>query len=395
MNLFLRFPRYCLLLILGLAANTGHAYDAHNSLSELLPDRQLPSWFVDTFGDLIDTHWDDSGDWSDDMQNDATAFAPSLLFAIDDAIGEGPGEYYQRALQTGAWEKHLVRDAIRRFLRGQIDEAGIFDIAVGTYGVLACANLAAGSDAAACRAYMKPIINLANFAFLSPLFDWLGVFSGQEATLYARLAYLNIEYYKATGLATYRNAAIKLAARLEKRADPDQDGIFSGDVFGWSQASPLVTFAGLYGITGNTAYLEKADRMIAALDRDYLFGIPGEAEAYWEMVHNGLQSSDDAWVLASSTHVQFLEAFTLLATATGDPGYLERANRFLEFAVQYFYIPNHNPYQNDAHFSHDLSWTVGVTQPVAGDIAYNDEYCSGESFNFLRVAWTLLEYQRQ
>lgn len=393
----LKHRTVAILILLFFLTGQARAYDASSSIGALLPDHSLPWFFVETFDDLMSRHWNEDGNWEEDVQNDATAFAPELLFALDATIrkdsGEGPGEFYRRAYQTGIWEKNLLKDAVSRFLQGGISDGEIFDTAVGTYSFLACAQFGLPADAGYCRSIMKPIIKVANFFFLSPLFQWLGVFEGQEATLYSRLIFINLEYYKAFGQISYRDAAEKLARKLDRLANAEQGGLFEGNVFGWSQASPLVAYASLYQATLNETYLEKANRLIAALDRGYLFGKPDQTEAYWEFKHNELESNEEYWVLASSTHVQFLEAFTILAIATEDPYYLERANRFLEFAVQYLYIPYHGD-SDTPHFAHDLSWPVNQSYPAYDEIQYNDWYCSGESFNFLRIAWKLLEFQR-
>lgn len=369
-----------------LCANAS-AYEADDSLDVLLPDHALPGYFVDSFNGLMRTQWHHDGNWGGDFQNDATAFAPELLYQIDAAIDGSGGPFYQRAYQTAEWESHLIDDAIKRFFQGALTERDAFDIAVGTYSFLACARYGQPAEAKVCRRIIRPIINLANFAFLSGLFERLGLFEGQEATLYARLAFMNVEYFYATGLATYRRSAERLVAKMEALADEDQDGVFDGAIFGWSQASPLVAFASLYEATGDARYRDKADRMIAVLDQGYLFGTPGETEAYWEIAHNDLQTNEHFWVLASSTHSQFVEAFITMWAASGEAQYGERAERFQEFAVQHFYIPNHGG--TDPHFSHDIAWPVGVTQPTSQTLRYNDDYCTGETFNFLRLGWRL------
>ena len=219
------------------------------------------------------------------------------------------------------------------------------------------------------------------------------LFNGQEAVLYSRLAFLDVQYYQITGLVYYLNSAEKLMVKLEGLADPNNTGLFSGSYFGWDQASPLVAYATLYQATRDEIYLHKANVMIQSLDQNYRLGEPGVAESYWGYTDTNVDTGVTYQHLDSSTHMQYLEAFTILAIATGDSSFLNRAEMFRNFAVQYLYIPNHNG--TVPHFSHDIAWPAGGSAPELGDIVFNDLYCTGESFNFLRVVWKLLSYERQ
>lgn len=110
MKVFL-FPvliRVPAVLLFVIVAGRASAYSADDSLQNLLPQDNLPAYFVSTFDDLMWSKWNITGDWVGDWQNDATAFAPELLFQVDEAIGDSPGPFYQRAIQTGVWERHLI-----------------------------------------------------------------------------------------------------------------------------------------------------------------------------------------------------------------------------------------------------------------------------------------------
>ena len=168
------------------------------------------------------------------------------------------------------------------------------------------------------------------------------LFNGQEAVLYSRLAFLDVQYYQITGLVYYLNSAEKLMVKLEGLADPNNTGLFSGSYFGWDQASPLVAYATLYQATRDEIYLHKANVMIQSLDQNYRLGEPGVAESYWGYTDTNVDTGVTYQHLDSSTHMQYLEAFTILAIATGDSSFLNRAEMFRNFAVQYLYIPNHN-----------------------------------------------------
>jgi len=382
-----------LILFLLIMSGRASAYSADNTLQNLLPQDNLPAYFVSTFDDLMWSKWSPTGDWAGDWQNDATAFAPELLFQVDKSIGDAPGPFYQRATQTGVWEKHLITTAIQQVLHGQIDTFALFNTAVGTYSFVACARYGIGSDATDCKAYLRSVLGMANFVLLSPIFQWLHLFDGQEAVLYSRLAFMNVQYYQITGLAYYLNSAEELMAKLERLADPKSTGLFGGSYFGWDQASPLVAYATLYQVTHNELYLDKANAMIYALDQSHLLGESGVTESYWGFTETDAGTGLAYRHLDSSTHMQYLEAFTILAITTGDPYFLGRADAFKQFALQYLYIPNHNG--TVPHFSHDIAWPVGASAPGLGQIVFNDAYCTGESFNFLRVVWKLLNYQQQ
>lgn len=369
-------------------------YDSNKSIDLLLPHYDLPDYFIDSFNDLNLNHWDSSGNWAHDVQNDATAFAPELLYLVDKQIGQGRGEFYKRAYETSLWQNQEMKRAFNVVTSGaSYSEWFVFNTAVGTYSYVSCAQHAKGLKDALCKFYMSTIISLANFAFISPIFDTLGLFEGKEATLYARLVFMNTEFYKSTGKEKYKEAARKLIEKMKSFGDSDDDGIYDGDIFGWSQASPLVAFASAYEITGDEHYLAEAQHMIDALDEEYLFGIIGETEAYWEVSHNSIGSDSENVSLASSTHVQFMEAFAILAISTEDDYYLVRANRFLEFAVQYFYLPN--VVGSDVkHFAHDISWPVDQIANPNADLYVNQSYCTGESFNILRVAFKLMSFEK-
>lgn len=76
----------------------------------LLPDPEFREVFARQMDAALRDYWSQDGDWHGDMMNDATGFAPSLLFKMHLATGEE--ELYRRAMTTCAFQQRMLGEAM-------------------------------------------------------------------------------------------------------------------------------------------------------------------------------------------------------------------------------------------------------------------------------------------
>lgn len=366
------------------------------SIATMAPDLPFEPFFVSAFDDLMQYYWQESGNWIGDMQNDATSFAPELLYRVEAYVGEQAAPLYDWAYKTSTYEYSVIFNLIESLLRGNFEMWEIFDAAVGGYSYVSCSEFARGRRDDLCDLFLLPVLNLGSNLLISPLYEAIGTFDEMSAVVFSRAAQINIQIYQSSGKERYLTQAEKLLEKMERLTNEDDNGFYEGSITGWSQASPMVAYATLYAATGNEDALEKVEKITAYHDELFLFGEEGISEAYWEYSHIDIESGDGRYVLAASTHVQYFEAFTLIYEATGNEYYHTRAERFLRFGVNELYLEDkgarHDIYlnyvRNIPHLTHDITWFEEDNNHT-GTILSSD-YCTGETFNFLRIYWRYL-----
>ena len=370
------------------------------SIGELASELNLAPFFIDSFDDMQTHHWQEDGNWKGDMQNDATAFAPELLYMVADYLGPAGDEFYQRAYKTSQYEYSVIFDVLPSVFRWDLDAWQIFDAAVGGYSYVSCNAYGRGVHKTLCDLFLIPVLNIGTWLLNSPIYEAVGIFDSLTAVVLSRAAQINVDVYRTTEQPHYLNNAARLMKKLESITNADDDGYYEGNISGWSQASPLVAYSVLYSASGDESYLEKVEKILAVQERDFLFGVPEVSEAYWEIAHIDLGSNQDEYVLAASTHAQFFESYVVLYEATGSEYYLEKAERFLSFAVNELYLgdldASYDGYldvvRSKPHFTHDITWVAGEIDGANAEVSL--DYCTGESFNFLRIYWRLVMAKR-
>lgn len=366
------------------------------SIATMAPELPFEPFFINAFDDLTQNYWDESGNWIGDMQNDATSFAPELLYRVEAYVGEEAAPLYDWAYKTSAYEYSVIFNLIESLLKGNFEMWEIFDAAVGGYSFVSCSELARGRRDDLCDLFLLPVLNLGTSILNSAIYEALGTFDEMSAVVFSRAAQINVQIYQSTGNEKYRKQAEELLEKMERLTNPDDNGFYEGSITGWSQASPMVAYSTLYAATGSEIALEKVEKIITLHDELFLFGEPGGSEAYWEYSHIDIGSGNGRYVLAASTHVQFFESFMLLFEATGDEYFHTRAERFLRFGVNELYLEdkgarfdiNLNYVRNIPHLTHDITWIEGADDNTGAVLS--SDYCTGETFNFLRVYWRFL-----
>ncbi|MHC4194008.1 MAG: hypothetical protein ACYSP9_07520, partial [Planctomycetota bacterium] len=217
-----------LAVILSLAFTQSHLARADvNTPSAKPPEKieldynALLPHYSDTFGTQLDLilneYWSEDGNWKGDMMNDATAFAPMLLFKMYKKTG--CEELYRRAMTTCDYERKLITEVMSG--KAKFDLFSIF----GVYGLLPCMQHAkAQPERDAAKTQLQSIIYLIDGALLFDIDqaffpDW----KQNKSIALPMAASLSLEFYQTEERPAVLNMAKGLIAKHEKEFfDPNR-----------------------------------------------------------------------------------------------------------------------------------------------------------------------------
>jgi hypothetical protein len=228
--------------------------------------KTLLPYYADIFGTQLDLilneYWSKDGNWKGDMMNDATAFAPMLLFKIYEKTG--CEELYRRAITTCNYERGLIAEVVSG--KAKFDLFSVF----GIYGLLPCMQHAKTQpERDAAKNQLQSLIFLINGAMLldidQALFpDW----KQSKSIALPMAASLSFEFCETEKQPAILNMAEKLIAKHEKEFYDPNTGLFCGPGFGmWNPALGLLAYARAYSATREDQYLQKANALIENLKK--------------------------------------------------------------------------------------------------------------------------------
>lgn len=345
-----------------------------------------------TFLDLWRNFRTDSGNWIGDMENDATSFAPEVLFDLYKITGSEI--YYKKAMQTIEYEAVLLADFAKSIVKGQVPRETLAHIVSGLNSVITCVEKAKLPEQVGCATVLKPVlkrllIGLSSYT-LDYFFKKIPDYDRYWVTFNSRLAYATSRYYLARGARSKDKPLLWLAERimskLEDRGTKDERGFIKNrpedaQIDSYDQANLLIAYTYLLKATHKEEYISKIDSLVRQLDQHFAVQMNGRSVGYsWQS-----PSMEDDYIIFS-TQVQFLDAFVELASATGQRTYFLHATRLLEFIKDSMYlapqgaVPDEwlNTIREIPHYSHDVRFHDG-------QIYVSNRYCVGCSFYFLTV----------
>lgn len=259
---------------------------------------------------LISGTWQDDGDWSGDLQGDATFFAPVLLYALWQETGNPV--FRKMADRTVDHEKSLVR-------RFSLFPVPGMEMVIG-FPVLAEAYKATGDPDSLDR-YISGVKKGSALASFSPVFFTPFVYD--RASVYGTVTTMTLQAYELTRDESFRQRGLDLIAAAGHDCWNEKEGLYAYDTLAdWPQATMLIALAKACRITGDTAYLDRCEIIIASLDERFRDPLRGGYYGHPTERTKGLSGNNTlAW------------AFLDLFEATGDRRYLERAQSVLKWIL--------------------------------------------------------------
>ena len=220
--------------------------------------------YADTFATQLDLifneYWNEDGDWKADMMNDATAFAPMLLFKMHEKTG--CEELYSRAITTCNYQKSMINDVMSG--KRQFDINSVF----GIYCLIPCIQHAkTQQEKDAAKNLLQSLVYLMDGALLLDIDqaffpDW----KENRSIALPMAASLSLEFYQIEKQGMLLNMAKKLIEKHEQEFFDQKTGLFSGKGFGmWNPALGLLAYARAYSATRDDQYLQKANTLIKNL----------------------------------------------------------------------------------------------------------------------------------
>lgn len=306
--------------------------------------------FREILNNLVYNYWDESGDWRGDLEGDATAFAPLVLFQLYEA-GWG-NQYYDMALKTVEYEVSLAEELLNKGILASLDTImkGVVGGPALVYGYeftrkeeyihLAKTGFRIG------KSLLKSFPDLANYFLLSPVVG------------YGTLIYMGFEIYELTGEEEVRTDCVEMIWECDGRYY-DDDGYYT-PLTDWGEAVMMMALSKAYIITGEVSYLDRAEEVYAT-----------SITALWDSVNDGFFSDSSHRYKNLSGNNNFVWGLLEMYRATGKEEYLEMAERTIDYILR-------DLYENGIAYHH---WEEGVGRA--------DYFCTGCNFELLANILTL------
>ncbi|MCX5867807.1 MAG: AGE family epimerase/isomerase [Proteobacteria bacterium] len=309
---------------------------------------QFQSQFDAIFKNLNENFWSEDGNWEGDMMGDATAFAPPILFQL--GIASNDPALMEKARKTTEWEIKSIGLAIQSIISGGTPTAAdgtdiLTDALFGgpglvegyrytgenKYLMLAGLGLSGGSEVLSLPpSTLEVIFNSGPVAGFTQAFAGKGFSSPVTAIatlMSAIVAHTDFELYRASGIEKYKVYGKGLLDRVEQYYWNPGLGFYGSalpDLWDWAVGTMIMSLALGFQLTGETVYLDRAVSLIETTDQKMLDPDRGGYFAGDKSVSSGKSLSGNNI---------FIWAFLNMFEATGNPEYLERARKVIEFVL--------------------------------------------------------------
>lgn len=251
---------------------------------------------------LVADFWSPDGNWEGDMQGDATAFAPYILYA------SGRARLEEKATATVDYEVKIAA-------------------AVATTGVLSMeAVVGAPALADGFRNTNKTLYRAAfllgarqGYAMIAANPEEFAVYIGELATVYGTGAYLSLVAHEISGEQQDLDHALDLISRANATEWDDARGVYRATSgMDWAQATMIMALAKAYVATKDETHLTHATRALAGMDA-----------GAWDAVSGGYHVNEAKEGKTLSGNNNMVWAVLDLYEATGDAAYLAKAKAVL------------------------------------------------------------------
>lgn len=345
----------------------------------LLPKGEYTDVLASQMRLILNDYWSADGNWNGDMMNDATAFAPRLLFHIYQKTGDE--RLYDRAITTCKYEMGLVREFVHGRLRPDINSIFGFYCLLDHMREAKTVRERLGSQLLAGTA-----LNLVGRSLVPDPGQSSTSGPGQyESLTFPLVAWACLDYCEAARDHSLLEVATNIIEEYEDRFYDQGTGVFTGrGQRAWNEALRLLAHAKAYAVTKDEAYLEKAASLVENLRRRN----PVVAAVFLDEVSLPRRSD---WRLNFSTMLIYDVAFWELYKSTRETRYRTFLKRSIDFAVDEFTLSGAYPegiedqwFGNQKRvvpfFSHDIRMVDGVKEVAPS-------YCIGCNLLMLNLIW--------
>jgi len=358
--------RMGILVLLGLLPFLGCSGDGPSPVAPPVPPPPYEPLFTNVLAYLLD--WVPvlpDGDVIGDF-GDSTGYAPATLFPLAHQTHDEPmGRLAAR-----------IADRETLLINGSILEIAvhIMDVYIGTIGAFRAYEY---TREPSYQETAEEVLDTFNAVFdLIP--DW--VFFRIEpipygpTTIIGGVAFYNLQYAFSIGdtpsTPGYREQGLDLIRRIDAAAWDEARGFYlystgNDACSAYPNAIMILALCRAFQLTGEARYLERAETVAETVERILLDSVTGgyygalpDAEAY----------------MALSNNNYITQALLFLAEIDGDPIYLRRAERTLDFIRDRLCEPEHGICYHDLRLGHRTDW-----------------FCSGCNWQLI---YNILEYRR-
>jgi len=348
--------------------------------SAVMPNGEFIEVFEQQLNRMLAEYWQEDGDWVGDMMNDATAFAPELLFELHQVTGDQ--RFYDRAVAT-------CRYQLRMFNKVAAGEA-TFDI--NSIAGVSCflTYMRYAPHEPDCSNYRTAIATVINGAGLSMQIGAVqSLIPDAEKLRDIGLpldASMALQYHEIEPAPSMLTLGQMLIALHERDYLDPQTGVFRSPRYGdWGSALGLRAYADAFVVTADPSYRAKADTLIDHLRTyDWTFD-----RIFFNPPRHRERRSE--WSVYLSSLLLFIDDFNRLYDATGDPQYHDCARRGLTFITKQMILSDVYPEgTEDMWFddsirvvpfaAHDLGARAGrkYVKPI---------YCAGCQWYLMSAIW--------
>jgi hypothetical protein len=267
--------------------------------------------FEERFDAILATlleHWHDSGDWEGDMQGDATAFAPALLYRL----GKEDPDLWDKAAVTARYEVGLIQEL------AQTRELNM-DAVVGFPALGDCYRF---EEAAGCGLWLAAG-TVAGHQVISERPEDLLPYVFDMATVFGTGATMCLDAAEVLQDESLQDKGLELIARADADYWDEEQGLYSwSQVIDWPQATMMMALTRAYRITGEQKYLDRCERILASMNACCWDDAAAGYFGHWGQHIKGL-SGNNGMILA------LLDLYE----STGDTTYLDRAQVIIRWVL--------------------------------------------------------------
>jgi dienelactone hydrolase len=350
---------------------------------------------------LWQEYWQEDGDWKGDMMNDATAFAPQLLFQLYRETEDE--QFYERAVATCRYQQRLAHGYLQGKRKPDVE------MLLGFYSALPyMQHVKAEEERDRTRLMLRNL--LATLAHGLSDTEIEGDESFVEALVLALMDALraDVELSKVT-LRQWRSkltllcawatlefcelsqdrGLLKQAEELIDKYDRANFDAAKGRLT-WTYSESLrmeagvafMAYAKMYVLTGEQKYLDRANEIIRSLRRNKIL-----AGVFFDYAHVSVGEAH----LYLSTIMLYVEGFGELYRATGRQEYRDALRRALDFAVSEMQLSKVYPAGiEDPWFGGErrvVPFFAHHIEGKDGDNVVSPDYCVGCNLMMLSHIW--------
>jgi len=249
--------------------------------------------------------WSPDGNWSEDMQGDATAFAPLILYATP---GTNEAELRRRPRPPSSTRLKIASAVAAT---GELSMEPVIGAPALAYGFQSTGKaIYRGSFLIGARR---------GYSMIAADPEAFAAYVGDLASVYATGAYISLMAYEISGEKEDLDNALDLISRANDTEWDDEQGIYRWSMtMDWPQATMIMALAKAYQATHDEALLTHARRALARMN-----------SGCWDAAHGGYFTDETRRGKTLSGNNNMAWAALDLYEATGDASLLDRARETL------------------------------------------------------------------